>query len=54
MKTIISASIAAERGGNERGDNVSKGFYQRWMLVRSNDVWLCWSFQTNFIYSLVL
>ena len=41
------ASIAADRVGNERGVNVSKrcGF---------NDVWLCWSFQANFMYSPVL
>ena len=43
----VGASITADRGRNERGVNVSKrcGF---------NDVWLCWSFQANFMYSPVL
>ena len=55
LETLFSASIAADRGGNERGVNVAKrcGYIKRGFLpgmdARTfNDVWLCWSFQANF------
>ena len=61
LKTLLSASIAADGGGNERGVNVSKrcGYIKRGFLPEMdactfNDVWLCWSFQTNFMFSPVL
>ena len=53
---LFSVSIAADRGGNERGVNVSKrrGYIKRGFLpgmdaCTFNDLWLCLSFQTNFI-----
>ena len=61
LETLFSASIAADRRGNERGVNVSKrcGYIKRGFLpgidARTfNDVWLCWSFKANFLYSPVL
>lgn len=60
-ETIISADIAADRSGNERAVNRSKesGFIKRGLLQNSSpvlmdDVWLAWSFQTNFMFKLVL
>ena len=59
--TLYSASVAADRGGNERQVNVSKrcgiiarGFQTGTDLIMFNDVWLCWTFQANFMYSPVL
>ena len=62
LKTLlINASIAADRGGNVRGVNLSKrcGYIKRGFVpgmdARTfNYVWLCWSFQANFMYSPVL
>ena len=55
--TIYSGSVAALRSGNERFVNVSKRalMIKRGFDVRSDpkaldDVWLCWSFQANFMY----
>ena len=55
--TIYSGSVASLRSGNERFVNVSKRalFIKRGFDVRSDpkvfdDVWLCWSFQANFMY----
>ena len=60
-KTLRSASMATNRGGNERAVNVSK---QSWYVKRgfqpcsvpkqANDAWLTWSFQSNFMYASVL
>ena len=61
LDTLFSASIAADRGGNERGVNVAKrpgyikkGFLPGMNARMFNDVWLCWSFQANFMCSSVL
>ena len=60
LKTLLSAPIAADRRGNERGVNVSekcsynKGFLPEMDARTFNDVWLCWSFQTNVMYSPIL
>ena len=61
LETLFSVSIAADRGGNERGVNVSKrrGYIKRGFLpgmdaCTFNDLWLCLSFQANFMYSPVL
>ena len=35
LESINKCINCSKRGGNERGVNVSKGFYQRLMLVRS-------------------
>ena len=50
LETLFSASIAADRGRNERGVIVAKrcGYIRRGFLpgmdARTfNDVWLCWS-----------
>ena len=54
---IYSGSIASLRSGNERFVNVAKrpGIIKRGFNVSSDpkmfeDVWLCWSFQANFMY----
>ena len=56
LETITSASVASDRGGNERGVNVCKrsGFLQRGLRpkscpIRLDNVWLTWSFTTNFM-----
>ena len=43
LEMLFSVSIAADRGGNERGVNVSK-----------SDAWMTWYFQCNFMYNPVL
>ena len=60
-QTISSASIASDRGGNERVVNISKraglisrGFYPNADPIRFNKVWRTWSFQTNFMFDPVL
>jgi hypothetical protein len=60
--TIISASIASDRGGNERGVNISKrsgvikrGFMNPNMDAQMfQDIWIMWSYQANFMYEPVL
>ena len=59
--TIRSAAIAAERSANERAVNRCKacGYLQNGLKThqdteRISDVWLAWSFQTNFMYQPVL
>ena len=59
--TLYSASVASDRGGNGRTSNVSKrcgiiarGFQPGTNPSMFNDVWLCWMFQANFMYSPVL
>ena len=59
--TLYSASIASDRGGNERGVNVSKrcGIMQRGFSAGMDtqifqDTWLTWGFQVNFMYNPVL
>ena len=56
-ETISSAGIATDRSGNERGVKYSKysGILARGMKAKNDfamidDIWLAWSFQTNFMY----
>lgn len=58
---LASASVAADRSGNERGVNRCKysGWIKRGLRPNScpkrlDNVWLAWSFQTNFMYEPVL
>jgi hypothetical protein len=58
---IHSASVAADRSGNERAVKVSKmsSFVKRGTHTHKNterlcDVWLAWSFQANFMFKPVL
>jgi hypothetical protein len=59
--TLISASIASDRGGNERGVNISKrsgvikrGFKANMDTQMFQDTWITWAFQANFMYDPVL
>ena len=59
--TVHTANIATTRSGNERAVNRCKlsGYIRRGIHPRSkpstmDDVWLVWSFQTNFMYKPVL
>ena len=61
IQTLLSASVATDRGGNERTVNVSKrswyvkqGFQPCSDPKQMNDTWLTWSFQSNFMYAPVL
>lgn len=56
-ETINSASVASDRGGNERSVNVSKragfisrGFRPNMCPVRFNKAWRTWTFQSNFMF----
>ena len=61
IQTLLSASVATDRGGNERAVNVAK---RSWYVKRGfqpctepkqlSDAWLTWSFQSNFMYAPVL
>ena len=60
-QTISSASVASDRGGNERVVNVSKragliskGYLPNADPTRFNKIWTTWSFLANFIYDPVL
>ena len=60
-ETKYSASLASDRGANERGVNVSKrsdiikrGFKPGMDPAMFDDVWLCWGFMANFMYKQVL
>ena len=60
-ETIKSASVASDRGGNERAVNVSKragyisrGFQPNMCPERFNRAWLSWSFKSNFMFQPVL
>ena len=59
--TLTSASIASDRGGNERGVNVSKrcgvikrGFKAGMDTQIFQDTWITWSYQANFMSNPVL
>ena len=59
--TVISASVASDRSGNERAVNMAKksGYIKRGLACgsdpeRLNNAWLAWSFQVNFMYNTVL
>jgi hypothetical protein len=58
---LVSASIAADRSGNERAVKRCKeaGYLKRGLKAngcpeRLNNVWMAWSFQVNFMYDSVL
>ena len=60
-QTLRSASVASDRGGNERAVNVAKrswflkrGFQKTSSAKRMNNAWMTWSFQSNFMYDPVL
>ena len=60
-RTLYSASIASDRGGNERAVLVSKrsGLIKRGFKTGSDakqfqDAWLTWGFQSNFMFEPVL
>ena len=60
-ETITSASVASDRGGNERSVNVSKragyirrGFRPNMCPIRFNKAWRTWAFQSNFMFQPVL
>jgi hypothetical protein len=60
-EVLVSASVAADRSGNERAVNLTKacGILKRGLKpnacpVRLSNVWLAWSFQVNFMYASVL
>ena len=60
-QTISSASVASDRGGNERAvlvskraGLISKGFQPNADPIRFNKVWTTWSFQANFMFEPVL
>lgn len=60
-ETKISASIASDRGGNERAVNVSKraayisrGFRPNMDPERFDIAWRTWSFKCNFMFKPVL
>ena len=61
IETLASASVASDRGGNERSVNVSKragyisrGFRPNMSPVRFNKAWRTWAFQSNFMFKPVL
>lgn len=58
---LLSASVAADRSGNERGVKrckesamLKRGLKPNDCPKRLNNVWLAWSFQSNFMYNSVL
>ena len=58
---LVSASVAADRSGNERAVKLAKksGLLKRGLKpsacpMRLNNVWMSWSFQANFMYNPVL
>lgn len=60
-QTLGSASVASDRGGNERSVNVSKraGYVSRGLVpnqcpIRFNKAWRTWAFQSNFMFKPVL
>jgi hypothetical protein len=60
-QTLLSASVATDRGGNERAVNVckrawfvSRGFLPNMSPKQLNDAWTTWSFQANFMFNPVL
>eukprot|EP00956_Cyclotella_meneghiniana_P040674 scaffold202164_cov66-Cyclotella_meneghiniana.AAC.2 len=60
-QTIGSASVASDRGGNERSVNVMKrpgyirrGFQPNMCPIRFNKVWRTWGFQSNFMFVPIL
>jgi hypothetical protein len=57
LQTLRSAAVAADRSGNERAVKYAKmcgyihsGLKNNARSQRMCDVWLCWSFQCNFMF----
>ena len=60
-ETIRSANIATDRSGNERAVDrcklsgyIKRGIHQTMKPSTMDNVWLAWSFQTNFMYKPIL
>ena len=60
-EVLCSASIAADRSGNERAVRVTKmsAYVKRGTTAQNDielvaDVWLAWSFQANFMFRSVM
>ena len=59
---LLSARVAVNRSGNERGVKYMKHSWVVWQgikhgnfdLTTIDDIWLAWGFQVNFIYKAVL
>lgn len=58
---LLSATVAADRSGNERCVNrcklagyIKRGLNPHGCPKRMNNVWLAWSFQTNFMLDSVI
>jgi hypothetical protein len=61
QETLQGALISSDRSGNERAVRMMKlsayvksGLQPNESAVRLSDVWLCWGFQTNFLYKQIL
>lgn len=61
IQTISSASVASDRGGNERSVNVCKragfirrGFKHNMCPINFNTAWKTWAFQSNFMFKPIL
>jgi DDE superfamily endonuclease len=61
QETLRGALIAADRSGNERAVRLMKlsNFIKHGLLpnestVRLSDAWICWGFQSNFLYKQIL
>ena len=59
--TLSSAVIAADRSGNERAvwlskmaTYISKGLENHQSMERMHYAWICWGFQTNFMFESVV
>ena len=57
-QTLRTASVARDRGGNERAVNVckrawyiSRGFQENSSAKLLNNAWLTWAFQSNFMFA---
>ena len=61
LETVVSGSVASDRSGNERAVNRAKqsmilkrGLYKTGCPKHLSNVWLTWSFQSNFMFKSVL
>ena len=61
LDVIRSAAVASDRGGNERAVRIAKmcgslknGLHSNGSADRLCDLWLVWSFQSNFMFKKVL
>jgi hypothetical protein len=51
-EVLLTGNISKDRSGNERAvrNMINNGLMPNESVVRMSDVWLCWGFQTNFMY----